>query len=232
MNEGNSEWISFSDIMTTLMLIFLLISILTISQIQSRYKEPLIEFVQIKEVLYNDLKKTFESKEQELEITIGRDLSVKFSNTDTLFDQDSVDLKDSFKKNLDIFLPLYLDVINKPEYKDNIKEVRIEGHTAEKTSRHNTDMALIELSQGRSNSVLGHMWANEYYNNKLSKSDREKLFFWFSSNGFGKGKAIDDNGEYVHNSRKDLSAKSRRVEFKLITKGEELINEILEVNNK
>ena len=231
MSEDNSEWISFSDIMTTLMLIFLLISILTISQIQSRYKEPLIEFKQIKDDLYNDLKKTFESKEQELGITIGRDLSVKFSNIETLFDQDSVYLKNSFKKNLDKFFPLYLSVINKPEYKDKIKEVRIEGHTAEYTSRHSTNMALIKLSQERSNSVLGYMWSNGYYNN-LSEYDRKKLFFWFSSNGFGKGKTIDDSGEYVYNSKKDLSAKSRRVEFKLITKGEELINEILEVNNK
>ena len=229
MNEENSEWISFSDIMTTLMLIFLLISILTINQVQNKYKQPLLDFLEIKKDLYDDLKQSFESKEKELGILIEKDLTIKFNDDDTLFDQDSVFLKNEFKKKLDVFFPIYFSVINKERYKNEIKEIRIEGHTANYSPRYNTDIALIELSQGRSNSIFKYILNSNYYK-EFELADRKKFLFWFSSNGFGKGKSIDDDNEYVYDSKGEVSMHSRRVEFKLITGGEELINKILEID--
>ena len=211
------------------MLVFLLISVLTINQVQSKYKEPLVDFIQIKKELHDDLKYSFGSKEKELGISISKDLTIKFNDISTLFDQDSTILKNGFKQKLDIFLPIYISVIDKEKYKDKIKEIRIEGHTANYSPKHDTDIALIELSQRRSNSILKYILNSDHYK-QLKSANKEKLFFWFSSNGFGKGKAVDDNKKYVYNSRNDISIHSRRVEFKLITKGEELIHEILETN--
>lgn len=228
MEQGDSEWISFSDIMTALMLVFLLISILMIHQVESKYKDPLIEFVNIKEDLYQDLKKAFQAKEDDLDIVIGKDLSIKFREIETLFDQDSFILKNTFKTKLDIFLPIYFYVINKDKYKDDIKELRIEGHTAGYSPLHNTNLQLVKLSQARSNAIFQYILDSEYYIS-LNNGDKNKLFFWLSSNGFGKGRAIDDNSFFVYNSKQDISMNSRRIEFKLITNSGELIEEILGV---
>jgi hypothetical protein len=70
------------------MLVFLLISILVISEIQEKEENKnkiLIEYSNVKDEIYKDLKKAFEEKEKEWEMTISNDLSIKFTNPDVLF---------------------------------------------------------------------------------------------------------------------------------------------------
>jgi hypothetical protein len=71
------------------MLVFLLISILVISEIQEKEENKnkiLIEYSNVKEEIYKDLKKAFKEKEKEWEMTIDDDLTIKFTNPDVLFD--------------------------------------------------------------------------------------------------------------------------------------------------
>ena len=232
MEDSSSEWISFSDIMTTLMLVFLLVSLITInqiedqfSQIEDQFKDPVVTLLETKEQLYSDLKRSFALKEQELGIEIEQDLTIKFNNIESLFKQDSHSLEQDFSRKLDEFFPLYFSVINKEQYADTIKEVRIEGHTADRSPRHNSNIALIELSQRRANSILTYILDGEYYN-QLNEVDQRKLFFWFSANGFGKGRALDETGKFVFDSGQEISPNSRRIEFKVVTTEEELVDEI------
>ena len=191
MEDSSSEWISFSDIMTTLMLVFLLVSILVIKPLQTekeKIENPIVEFTQVKEAIYRDLKTGFAGKEKKLGIVITGDLTIKFNNIDTLFSQDSTALRQEFRENLNEFLPIYLSIVNDKKYTDDIQEIRIEGHTADYSSVHNTDIRLIELSQGRSNAILRYILQdNEYYAN-LNEQDKEKIFFWLSATGFGKNR--------------------------------------------
>lgn len=227
--KDNSNWISLSDMMTGLMLIFLLIAILVTMQVvnQQRAQQQIVtDYKNTKEEIYNDLKEAFQSKEDDWGIEITRDLVVKFKNPDLLFGVDESTLKNEYEVILDQFIPLYLGIVNKSEYEDGIKEVRIEGHTADYSPAHPTYMSTISLSQNRSNSVLEHILGNRYFN-ELSAGDRDKLRFWFSANGLGNGRTLDEAGEFTYETHDNVSPNSRRVEFRILTTSEKLIDEII-----
>ena len=224
-NASASNWVSLSDMMTGLMLVFLLISILTISQVVQREQERtelLDEYKTTKADIYNELKDTFEVKETVWGIEISKDLSVKFENPEVLFAYRSAELTPDFVTILDEFIPMYLEIINKPKYADTIKEVRIEGHTAD----WDDYMYTITLSQDRSNTVLGYILdSKDFYS--LSLNNQEKVKFWLVAAGLGKGRTLDNNGAYTFYTKNKISANSRRVEFRIITRSDELIEEII-----
>ncbi|MFT7591756.1 MAG: outer membrane protein OmpA-like peptidoglycan-associated protein [bacterium] len=231
-SRQTSNWISLSDMMTGLMLIFLLIAILTISQVvteQEQRQELLDEFDTSQAEIYQELENTFGKKSEDWGIEVTRDLVVKFNNPDLLFDSDSANLKPEYKAILDEFTPLYVGIINKEKYADKITEIRIEGHTADYTERYPTYMSTVELSQARANSVLSYMRETIVFTN-LTAPSQEKLTFWFSANGLGNGRALDDSSEYVHKSENQISPISRRVEFRIVTNSDELIQQI--INNE
>lgn len=228
-----SNWISLSDMMTGLMLIFLLITVLVTIQIteqQKQRQQSVAEYQQIKEDIYYDLEKAFGSRKSEWGVAITRDLIVKFENPDLLFGTDEADLKDEYKEILDEFIPLYIGIINKEEYKERITEVRIEGHTADVSIAHPTYMSTIFLSQLRSNAVLEYILESRYFNN-LSMSDQRKLRFWFSANGLGNGRTLDQNNMFTYETNNPISPNSRRVEFRVITDSESLVDEIFKQDN-
>jgi len=172
--------------------------------------------------IYNDLQNAFSKKYDEWGMILSKDLTIKFTDPEILFEYRSAFLKPKYREILNEFIPTYIEIINKKKYKDKIKEVRIEGHTASWP----TYLYTISLSQDRSNSVLQHILNNPYYNN-LEKEDQEKLRFWFTSNGLGNGRSLDESGEYTYFTENKVSIKSRRVEFKIITTSDELLEEII-----
>lgn len=220
-----SNWVSLSDMMTGLMLIFLLISILTISHVikrESERTELLKEFKNTKSELYEELERTFGGKRDDWGIEITRDLSVKFENPDVHFGYLSANITPNFREILNEFIPLYIEIINKPKYSDKIKEVRIEGHTA----AWDDYLFTINLSQDRSNAVLTYILASLHFAS-LSQDNQDKIKFWFTSNGLGNGRTVDDAGKFTFYSKKGISVKSRRVEFRIVTTSEELIDRIV-----
>lgn len=222
-----SNWISLSDMMTGLMLVFMLIAILTISHViqrESERNELITEFENTKSELYDELEKAFGGKRNDWGIEITKDLSIKFENPDVLFDYLSADISLQFQTILVEFIPKYIEIINDPKYEDKIKEVRVEGHTAD----WDDYMYTVELSQDRSNAVLAYILSSDYFST-LDKKNQDKIKFWFTSNGIGNGRTIDDGGKFTYYSDNEVSAKSRRVEFRIVTTSEELIDKI--VNN-
>jgi len=85
-----------------------------------------------------------------LNITINQDTGDITTPNFILFDAGSSELSDEGKQFLDAFIPLYLDVLMRPEYESDISEVIIEGHT---DSPFSTDM---ELSQQRAARVIAY----------------------------------------------------------------------------
>lgn len=224
-SRQTANWISLSDMMTGLMLIFMLIAILTISQVVAEEQDRqkiVTEYDLSKEEIYEDLQTAFSGKEEEWGIEINRDLTIKFQNPDVLFGYLSADISQKFAGILDDFIPQYLKIINNPKYADKIKEVRIEGHTAD----WNDYIFSIELSQNRSNAVLMAILNNSYFNS-LPPDDKAKIKFWLTSNGMGNGRTIDSDGSFTYLSGKEISSDSRRVEFRIVTNSEELIEKII-----
>lgn len=230
--KNQNTWIPFADTMTALMLIFLLIVVLifhTIPQEDLVAKRTVGEFEAVFGELYTELQATFSDKRDEWGIRVLEDLSITFENTDILFDRDSAVVKDEFKELLDDFIPTYLAIVGSEKYDGTVKEVKIEGHTAAATPLHNTYIKTIRLSQDRARNILTYILQGTYFK-QLPKEQQEKVIFLFSANGFGYGRAVDDQGNFVYNTKRSVSSQSRRVEFKIVTNSDELMQQLIKTN--
>jgi outer membrane protein OmpA-like peptidoglycan-associated protein len=230
--SSDNNWISFSDIMTVLMIIFLFISISYMMQVkkeQATRDEIFKEFKATKEELYNELNTVFKNDFQKWEVQLDKDLSIKFTNPDVLFLSGRTNIRPYFLGILDEFLPKYFDVILQEKYKDKISEIRIEGHT-DMTPVSKSEIPYIGnliLSQQRSTAVMEHFIRSKYYKS-LQEHKRWWLLFNFTANGLSYGRTLDDNREYTYNTKNDVNKEfSRRVEFRIITTSDKLIDKVL-----
>ncbi|MDC0342036.1 OmpA family protein [Flavobacteriaceae bacterium] len=230
--SSDNNWISFSDIMTVLMIIFLFISISYMMQVrkeQATIDEIFKEFKATKEELYNELNTVFKNDFQKWEVQLDKDLSIKFTNPDVLFLSGRTNIRPYFLGILDEFLPKYFDVILQEKYKDKISEIRIEGHT-DMTPVSKSEIPYIGnliLSQQRSTAVMEHFIRSKYYKS-LQEHKRWWLLFNFTANGLSYGRTLDDNREYTYNTKNDVNKEfSRRVEFRIITTSDKLIDKVL-----
>jgi outer membrane protein OmpA-like peptidoglycan-associated protein len=231
--NSDNNWVSFSDIMTGLMIIFLFISISYMLEVQKKQAErDLIfeEFKATKEELYNELDNAFKADFQEWEVKLDKDLSIKFTNPDVLFQSGKTNIRPIFAKILEDFLPRYFEIILQKKYKDKIAEIRIEGHT-DTVPAPNFDrdpyIANILLSQKRSAEVIKYFRNTEYFKN-ISPEKVSLIDFLLTANGLSFGRTVDDNGELTIISGLPVNnEKSRRVEFRIITTSDKLIEKVL-----
>jgi len=219
--SSETHWVSLSDMMTGLMMVFLFISILFMHQWQKEF----VSYQNNKNSLYKELNNQFKEKYKEWDMILEKDLTIKFTNPEVLFDYRSAEITPKFSMILSEFIPQYLAIITKEKYKDSISEVRIDGHTAD----WDDYMYTIQLSQERSNSVLKYILNSQYFFN-IPEGEKNLVKFWMTSNGLGNGRALDETGKYVFETKKQTSAGSRRVEFRIVTRSEELIDKVIKNN--
>ena len=228
----HNVWMSVSDLMTGLMVIFLFIAVAYMSQV-SKNQSVLTEYVETKQKLHDKLVHEFEGDTLKWQMTIGKDLSMKFNNPTVLFAQGSWQLTPQFQQILDDFLPRYFDILLNDSLRKNIKEIRIEGHT-DNVPMPQLDkdpyIANVMLSQLRSLSVLRYFRNMPVYQ-KYDDNQKKLLEYWFTSNGLSYGQSLDSNGEYtiMKNTPIDLE-RSRRVELRIVTTGEEILENFVEKN--
>jgi outer membrane protein OmpA-like peptidoglycan-associated protein len=241
--SNESNWRSFSDVMTGLMVIFMFIAISYILEAQKRENEvnDIIEQYKItQQQIYNDLDSKFTDRFSDYNLVVNPDLSIQITDANALFpvqfyDQE-VYLTDKFESFLNEFTPLFYQIILKPEYRKDISEIRIEGHTSIQTPKHefNTDyyQKMLVLSQKRSNKVLEYMMDRPYYA-QLDALEKAFLRFITTSNGLAFGKALDSQGKFKYVSGNALSTKnSMRVEFRIVTNNQKVMDEwILKTQN-
>lgn len=225
-------WLSVSDLMTGLMVIFLFISIAYISRVQQN-QTVLTDYVETKYQLHQKLVKEFEGDTLNWQMAIGKDLSMKFKEPTVLFATGSYELTPRFKEILDEFLPRYFNILLNDSLKSNIQEIRIEGHTDDvPIPRYDPDpyIANVVLSQQRALSVLRYLRSMPSYQ-KYTQEERNLLEYWFTANGLSYGKAVDHNGEYILKSGKPIDKDmSRRVEFRIVTSGDEVLENFVNKN--
>ncbi len=232
--QGNTDnnWASFSDIMTGLMVIFLFISISYMKQVndkQETINEIFEEWKATQEKLYSDLDKEFKDDFKDWKVLLDKDLSIKFTNPDVLFSTGKSEINQHFKNILDNFLPRYFDVLLKEKYRDKIAEIRIEGHTDDAPifKAKNNYIGNLKLSQERSASVMNYFVNSKYYK-ILSKKQKDWLNYHLTANGLSFGRTLDKEGKPTYKTKKAVSRrKSRRVEFRIVTNSEKVIEETL-----
>ena len=154
-----------------------------------------------------------------INVSINEDTGDVTTPNFILFDAGSSELKEEGKQFLDAFIPMYLDVLMRPEFENSISEIIIEGHT---DSPFSTDQ---ELSSRRAGSVMA------YSLQIPTLTDGQRAFLLARASFTGRGYAdpvLDKSGQV------DREA-SRRVEIKYQIREDSFLaeNEItLELKNR
>ena len=227
VSSQDSHWIPLSDLMTGLMVMFLLIAITYMMRVEAdadRIKEVAIAYSAIKDDLYDDLQAEFKNDLPKWKAQLIKDdLSIRFMEPEVLFAQGSSELKPEFRAILLDFFPRYVRILTSPKYRSSISEVRIEGHTSSDwTSGTTPDDAYfrnMELSQARTRSALTFA-----LNLPEVESERPWLKQYLTANGLSSSRPV-----LASNGTED-AARSRRVEFRVRTDAETRIAKILEVS--
>ena len=210
--DENAFALSTGDLMAGLLFIFILLLMGALLQVQEKAEqdeEVVRRYDQIKTQLYIDLQDEFKEDLKVWRATIDSSLCIRFQEPAMLFDNDKAELKPLFKNILNDFFPRYIKVLNRAEYRDNIVEIRIEGHTDSNGGYfHN-----MELSQNRTRSVL------EYCFGLMSVEQIIWAKSLITANGLSSSQPI-----LVHGVE-DKSL-SRRVEFRVRTNAEKQLEEI------
>ncbi len=230
----HNVWMSVSDLMTGLMVIFLFIAVAYISRVDKN-QSILTEYVETKQNLHAHLVREFAGDTLKWQMAIGRDLTMKFKDPTVLFAQGRWDLTPQFCRILDDFLPRYFDILLNDSLRKDIVEIRIEGHTDDvpyPSLDADPYIANVILSQRRALSVLRYFRRMPHFAN-YTPEQRHLLEYWFACNGLSYGKSLDDEGCYTLHSKKEINQRlSRRVEFRIVTSGERMLENFVQKNLK
>ncbi|WP_300879785.1 OmpA family protein [uncultured Duncaniella sp.] len=225
-------WLSVSDLMTGLMVIFLFVAIAYISRVQKN-QSVLTDYVETKNEMHDKLVKEFAGDTLKWQMAIGKDLTMKFKEPTVLFASGSYQLTPRFKEILDEFLPRYFNILLNDSLSNKIQEIRIEGHTDNvPLPSYDPDpyIANAMLSQQRALSVVRYFRSMPAYQ-QYTPEQKHQLEFWLTANGLSYGKSLDSDGEYTLKSGKSINKDlSRRVEFRIVTSGDEVLENFVKKN--
>ena len=214
--EEAGFWISFSDLMASILIIFILLFVYKLVEYQANLteKEQQIQEltstrVKIIEMLQEEFKK------EDIDINIDPKTGTIKLNESILFDTSKSELKEEGKEFARRFIPIYVKILlGNEEVKSQLSQIIIEGHTDDVGSY----MSNLKLSQDRTLSVAQFLLDDEF-DYKYKKDLQE----YITLNGRSYSEPIlDDEGSINRDA-------SRRVEIKFRLKEEEIL---LEIQNK
>jgi outer membrane protein OmpA-like peptidoglycan-associated protein len=227
----DDHWIPLSDLMTGLMMMFLLIAIVymikveadtkLIKETSARTQEIARLYQQTKSELYDDLRKEFEKDLPRWDAELLSDATLRFKAPEVMFDSGRADLKPRFKEILADFFPRYVAILTSDRFRSTIQEIRIEGHTSSfwqgAPTEEDAYFQNMRLSQDRTRSALEYV---------MKLTSISKNISWLrthvTANGLSYSKIIlNAKGaeDFVH---------SQRVEFRVRTDAESRIEKIIE----
>lgn len=209
--EEDAHWLVVSDLMATLMMIFLFLAVLHMAQVERTHAlETAVRTTasESRQAIYRSLEDEFRDdlKRWNAEL-VKPTLTLRFREPDVLFDRSSARIKPEFEAILSDFLPRYVARLS--AFKDVVREIRIEGHTSSEWSAGSRPLdayfANMELSQQRTQAVLRFAYG-------LPGLQREQ---WFRQRiaavGLSSSRPIRDQ------AGQELPEASRRVEFSVLT---------------
>lgn len=209
-------WPSFTDLLTTILLCFILIFItmMVIKSLQiEEMKETIDQIMGVRSELVSELKEEF--GETTDEIQVDDNTGAIIFNTEILFSYDDAKLKKDAFGFLNEFVPAYLNVLLGSDYEDYVAEIIIEGHT----DRDGSYLYNLELAQDRAYSVAEYILSDTFPYTNIQSHLEEKLTV--NSKSYT---------NYLTNDTGDYDAEtSRRVEFKFRLKDEEILNKTREI---
>ncbi len=221
--EEGSEWLSVSDMMSGLMIIFLFIAISFIRPIAEQnleIKAIARTWQENETAIYEVLLEEFSDDLPRWNAEIRKDtLLIRFNAPEVLFERGQATIRPQFAAILRDFFPRYVGVLQ--GFRTVIEEVRIEGHTSsiwnQGTSADDAYFRNMALSQSRTRTVLQNVL-------NLPRIARERIWLQqlLTANGLSSSRLVL-NAKGVE----DLE-RSRRVEFRIRTTARAEIVRILE----
>ena len=106
----HNVWMSVSDLMTGLMIIFLFVAVAYMIQVQDN-QSVLTDYVETKQHLHERLVNEFKGDTAKWKMVVGKDLSMKFKEPEVLFALGSGEIQPKFMMILDEFIPRYLNIL-------------------------------------------------------------------------------------------------------------------------
>ena len=132
-----------------------------------------------------------------------------------LFKINKSSISDEFKTVLEEFFPKYIKILSSQQYRSEIKEIRVEGHTSDEwgkeISKKDIYLNNMQLSQSRAYKVLSYCYSLE---DEFVIQNRAWLEKYFRANGMAFAKLKEKE-------------KARRVEFAIQMKSEDKVYQIL-----
>ena len=231
-DSDNTVWLSNSDLMAGLMIIFLFIAVGFIREKapevygeQDFIVQYLNNLEENKKKINERLDKEFSDEEKlkwNMEIIYDENI-VRFNTPEIMFDQSSGQIKDMFKEIINEFFPRYINILI--DFKSLVKEVRIEGHTSSEWGKLNKEDAFLKnlvLSQERTASVI-----KESMNS--IKNIREEKKQWAFNKVVASG--MSSRSLILNNQGEEDQLLSRRVEFKYLIDSEMQVENIKKIIN-
>ncbi|WP_292254623.1 OmpA family protein [Marinospirillum sp.] len=226
--EEGAHWISVSDLMAGLMMVFLLVAVVFMVIVQKeseRMREVAEVYLDLREALYKDLMNEFETDLPRWGAQLTPDLVITFQDSGVLFELGSARLRPAFEAIMADFFPRYVRVITSERYREDIEEVRIEGHTSSDwTNARNANEAYINnmrLSQERTRSSLEYVIS-------LDQVSHEQA--WLKRNLTANG--LSSSHPILNADGSENPELSRRVEFRVRTDADSRIRTLLESHRR
>lgn len=221
--EREEHWVAVSDLMGGLMMVFLLIAVIYMVQLEiesQKIKDVAILYDRLRTQLYNDLYEEFQPDLTRWGAELEKDLSMRFYNTEVLFARGDDELRPAFETILKDFFPRYVAIITSDKYRQDVLEVRIEGHTSSDwglgSDPNDAYIKNMELSQARTRSTVAYL-----INLRQVIDEREWLTEHLTANGLSSSHPV------LNADGSEDSEKSRRVEFRVRTDADSRIASIL-----
>jgi chemotaxis protein MotB len=205
-SHTDDYWISYADLLASLLLcfiLFLLLSNFSNQQAVSEKDKIIQAQVGVKKSIIVELEQAF--AEEKL-LNVDQKTGLVTFGDNILFDRNSAQIKPEGKKLLETFIPKYVEILLSEEFKDEVDQIVIEGHT------DNTGEYLynLKLSQTRASAVVEMIYGTDFPN-FLYKEELKKVI---TANGRANSEPLQD------------AAKSRRVVFKFRLKDEDALKKI------
>jgi len=205
MAESNeSQWINIADIMSALMMIFMFIAIAFLYQILN---EKEIYKVQLNKALH----KEFDSDLKDWKAVITDDNIIRFNSP---FISGSDVIPEEFNAILEQFFPRYINLLSSQEFKKEIDEIRVEGHTSNgwgEVTQKQSYLYNMDLSQKRASNVLAYCY-------NIEDKVLDKNIHWLQDNLRANGMSFSKLLYKDKEQKIQDKERSRRVEFRVVTR--------------
>ena len=227
MDLGGSKqthWIPLADLMTGLMMVFMLITAAYILRVD-RTTTLVVDEYQVRSEMVLALQKEFSRDLKAWNADVLGDMTIRFNDPNVQFASGSAELKEEFKTLIANFFPRYIRIIRSDKFKNAVKEVRIEGHTS-KFWRGASDSEAyfknMELSQQRTTSTLRYIMGLPVF-----QADEEWFKKHITANGLSSSRPRVENPRSIKEDEAN-----QRVEFKVVTNAAERLERELPAPGK